>query len=196
MWLRLLSKSFNVASGIRMQAIAKSASMVLGGKGYIALIVFALAVAACSDGGSSSAARTKAWEAGPGGRELAQVTRYLSSTNNAFIAGNMTVAKGAARFLRGSALDARNHPPPVDGGAYRQVMTDLSSYGEALMLAKPSTPIQSIYAPVDKARPILNRYRQSDSWAIQLDEAMIVKPIFARSRARSPGPIMDKPNPT
>ena len=62
----------------------------------------------------------------------------------------------------------------MDGGLYRQVMVDLASYAEALMLAKPSTPVQSIFTRVDKIQQILNQHRW-DSWARQLNGAMMVK---------------------
>ena len=48
---------FKFALGFRARANAKRTSVVLDGKGYIAFVLLALALAACSGGGGPSPAR-------------------------------------------------------------------------------------------------------------------------------------------
>ena len=50
-------RSFKFALGFEARANAKRTSVVLGGKGYIPLVLLALALAACSGGGDRLPAR-------------------------------------------------------------------------------------------------------------------------------------------
>jgi hypothetical protein len=111
-----------------------------------------------------------------GRADFTKVTKYLTTANNALATGQTTTAAGAGIFLRTFASEAGNHLAPVDASAYRQVMTDLTTYGSDLtaMEFNPSAPIQPMVTALKKATADLEAHK-TDSWAKPLLKAMLVK---------------------
>jgi hypothetical protein len=124
-----VSKSFNVALGGRARANGKSTSVVLGGKGCIALIVLALilALAGCSPAPSP----VQKWQAGQGGKCLAKVEKDLNASDSSF------PNEASAVFV--AAANCAVYAPPAGGGVFKSVMEDISMagmYGAALNVSK------------------------------------------------------------
>ena len=98
-----------------------------------------LALAACGTTASTTTSTTaapaasqaqleSAWQNGQGGTYLAAVSSYLETIN-----ANVDNAVLVAKPLAGAASLAEAFPPPIDASAYRQVMSDYSMAGFAMV---------------------------------------------------------------
>ncbi len=163
-----VSKSFKLALGVRARANA-GGTMILGGKGWMAVIVLALGLAGCA--GSNAASH---WRTGQGGKDLTKVTNYLKAANQWLSTGQMQSAEGAGILLGGLADTAKGQPSPEDTAGYKTVMADLQSYGEALATMGYTNSLTGMQAALDKATSAINAHR-ADSWDTGLYKAMLVK---------------------
>jgi len=113
---------------------------------YIALIVLALVLAGCGSASPteshpaathsaathSAATEMSAWEAGTGGKDLRAVAKDLAQVSTDAGADNATALRSDGYQLFKEVAPATNHLPPVDGGAYLKIISELAVAGLSL----------------------------------------------------------------
>ena len=91
-------KSFKVALGARTRANAKGTSMILGGKGYIALVLFTLVLSACS-GGRPASTSTSPASSSPSGTGAPCVTSSPSGNCGPYLYAADTNSNGYNTYV-------------------------------------------------------------------------------------------------
>jgi hypothetical protein len=162
-----VSKSFKLALGVRARANAKSAHVILGGKGWMAVTVLALGLVGC---GSAPSPMQK-WQTGPGGKCLVKVEQDLAATSDDFAS--------KATTLLADAANCSVHAPPVGGAVFTTVMGDLSAAavfsGGALGTQNGGDMARDIglgNKSFSDARALLRQAPSGATWAPGLAKAM------------------------
>ncbi len=106
---------------------------------YIALIVLVLVLAGCGSASPTAshpaathsvATQMSTWEAGTGGKDLRAVAKDLAQVSTD--ADSATALRSDGYQLFKDVAPATNHVPPVDGGAYLKIISELAVAGLSL----------------------------------------------------------------